>query len=382
MALPGWANSGDSLQFTARHEVFHDSNLFRVAPGRQTTAGGPSTSDTINTTRLGVQYDKQYSLQRIELDAALVDRRYKRFSYLDFSALDYRANWHWAATPRIRGNLTADRVTRSNSYSDVANVANRNLRVDDALQLNGEAEVGAAWRLIGAVVQRRQSNEQVVLQDRDFKVRTAVGGLRHVYPSGTYYGYGVRLSRGEYLNRTADAGLPTEFRQTVHEINGLWKLSGKTQLDGSLGYLRRVHSNAPQRDFSTPLAQLRLRWTPTGKLRLDAEVEQTYRVTQTDYASYSIDRSVSLVPAWHATAHTTVRLQLEHRRQDYRGALAVSPPPAHRDDITRLARLAIDWRPRDAVLLTMQIQTEHRSSSYTDFNYSTHGISLAGRLRF
>lgn len=381
-ASSAWANSGDSLQFSARHEVFYDNNLFRVSPDRQLSTADSDTSDTINTTTLGVRYDKQYSLQRIEVDARLVNQRYSRFGYLDFAALDYRANWHWSATPRIRGNLVADRTTRSNSYSDVSNVSARNLRRDDTLRLNGEADLGAALRLIGAIGQRRQSNEQVVLQDRDAKVRSVLGGLRYVYPSGSYIGYGIRESRGEYLNRAAESGLPTDFRQTTHEIDGVWRLSGKTQISGTLSYVRRVHSNAGFRDFSTPLAELRVRWMPTGKLRLDAELEQAYTVTQTDYASYAVGRSISLVPSWAATAHTTVRLQLQHREQDYRGGLSISPLPAHRNDITRLARLALDWQPREAVLLTVQVQTEHRSSSYTDFNYSTHGVSLAGQLRF
>lgn len=381
LASAAFADVPDTLEVSARHELFYDSNLFRRSPNQP--ASTRSRSDTINTTTLGLQLDKSYSLQRFEVDANFVERRYRNFNYLDFSTLDYRGNWHWAATPWLRGNLIADRRTRPNSDADIADTSARNLRTEDELRLSGEANLGAAVRLFGAVGQERQTNEQLVVQDRDSKTRSSLAGLRYVFPSGSSIGYGVRLSQGEYLRQLADRGTGPTFEQTEHQVSGNWNVSGKTTLIGSLSYLKRTHQNVPFRDFSTPLGELQLRWTPTGKLRVDARLAQTYTVTHTDYASYSVGRRITLAPSWSATAHTTVRLQLEHFDQEFRGG---RPEDSllldDRDDTVRLARLALDWRPREALLLTLQLQTERRSSSFANFTYRTHGASLAARLRF
>lgn len=381
LPVPVWANRGDSLQFSARHEVAHDSNLFRVAPGRQPSGG---KSDTLNTTTVGVQFDKMYSLQRLELDASLVHRRYRNFDYLNFSAVDYRGAWHWAATPHLRGILSADRQTRPNSYADVANIAARNLRTEDRFGFTGELDLAETLQFVAGFGQRRLSNEQTVLQDRDSRIRTVAGGLRYRYPSGSYLGYDYKLSRGVYLNGPGAASVttPVDFDQSEHEVTARWAFSAKTSMRGSLSYLRRSHPQAPQRDFSLPLAEIRLHWEPTGKISVDAGVERGFIVTHNEYASYAVGSRFSLRPTWNATAKTSVRLQLEYLDQQYKGALNRAAQFSGRDDATRLARLALDWRPRDALLLTLQLQTEKRSSNFGNFDYNTHGASLAARLQF
>lgn len=381
---PAWPANDDTLQISARYQLLHDSNVLRVSSLNRQPVGGSSTrSDTIGMTTLGVLLDKSYSLQRFEVDANLVDRRYRNFDYLSFTTLDYRAAWHWSATPRVRGLLLADHRRRSNSYSDVSNVAARNLRTDDILRLDGEADLGAAVRLIGSVGQVRTSNEQAVLDDRDERTRSVAAGVRYVYPSGSSVSYRLRRAQGEYLNRERDASLlPTRFDQTEHEISAGWSLTSKTSVSGQLSYLRRTHPGVPQRDFSAPLGEVRMRWAPTGKLRLDAGVARTYRVSHTDYASYALGRRIMLIPTWDATAHTSLRLQLEHWDQDYGGRLPSAPHATDRNDITRLARLALDWRPRESILLTLLLQTERRSSSYNGFDYRTHGAGVSARVQF
>lgn len=376
-----WANSEDNLQFSARHETSYDSNLFRIAPGRRPNS---DKSDTINATTLGVKYDKEYSLQRIELEASLVHRRYRNFSYLDFSALDYRTVWNWSATQHLRGTLFATRQTRANSYADVSNIGLRNLREEDILGFTGELDLGRALRLVGGLGQRRLSNEQVVLQDRDSRVRTVSGGLRYVYPSGSYVGYGYKLSRGAYLNHipnSSETG-PVDFDQTEHELAANWALTGKTSVRGSVSYLSRKHIDAPQRDFSTPLAEILVRWSPTGKVVIDAGLERAFIASQTDYASYAVGSRFSLRPTWNATAHLSVRMQLEYFDQEYKGALDPAALFTGREDATRLARIALDWRPQEALLFTLQLQAEKRASNFNSFDYTTHGASLSARLRF
>jgi exopolysaccharide biosynthesis operon protein EpsL len=366
--------------------VLYDSNLLRLSSGfrGQIIPGVSSRSDVINTSTLGLHLDKAYSLQRIELDAYLVKQDYNTFDYLNFSALNYRAAWHWSLTPRVRGNLSTTRDTRSNSFADVANVTRRNLRRDSTTRLDVEADLGAATRLVGALTQQRQRNEQAVVDDRDATIRGVMAGMRYVYPSGSFVGYGLRVSRGQYLRSPSDFSTTraSDFDQTENELVARWILSGRTRLDGRISYLRRSHQDASERDFSTPLAELRMVWTPTAKVRLETLLARTYTVTHTDYASYTIRNRFALMPSWTIGPHTNLRLQLEQSNQIYDGALPSSTFLLDREDTTRLARLGIDWYPRESILLTVQVQTERRTSSFTGFDYRTHGASLNAQVRF
>lgn len=380
------ADRDDTLQFSARHELFYDSNLLRLSPSfkGQVVPGVSTRSDVINTSTLGLHLNKPYSLQRIELDAFALRQEYRNFDYLNYSALNYRAAWHWSLTPRLRGDVSTQRDTHSNSASDVANVTRRNLRRDTWTRLNAEADLGAAVRLLGALSQRRISNEQFVAEDRDSNVRSVFAGLRYVFPSGSSVGYGYRVASGGYLRDADDAPdvRGSKFDQTEHEIAARWNWSGRTSFEGRVAYVNRRHAERPERDFGTPLAELRMRWAPTGKLRLDTLVARTFTATHTDYASYSTRDRIALTPSWAMTAHTSVRLQLEQSEQKFRGAPPDSLYTFDRDDTVRLARLAMDWRPRETITLTVQLQTERRSSTFTGFDYRTHGASLAAQVRF
>src|SRR5450830_99109 len=108
---PVWAQTQDTVTFTASATQMTDSNLFRLPASTDfiTRIGKPSAEEHIGITSLALNFSKAYSQQRIELGLNLIDYKYQNFSYLSFTASNYNAAWRWALTPRLVGSLSTDR---------------------------------------------------------------------------------------------------------------------------------------------------------------------------------------------------------------------------------------------------------------------------------
>ena len=70
-----FADAQDTLNLTVGASLMHDDNLFRLSSDAnpQALLGTSQKSDTIRVTTVGLKFAKDYSLQRFELEASLVD---------------------------------------------------------------------------------------------------------------------------------------------------------------------------------------------------------------------------------------------------------------------------------------------------------------------
>ncbi|MCB1998948.1 MAG: putative exosortase B-associated extracellular polysaccharide biosynthesis transporter EpsL, partial [Rhodoferax sp.] len=111
VAAAAWAEGADDLRFSASLGQLRDSNLFRLPSGVDPTPliGRSSAAETVNITALGVNYQRSYSLQRVEFDVRVTDYKYQNFDYLSFLAKNYRAAWNWSYTPHLYGVLRTTR---------------------------------------------------------------------------------------------------------------------------------------------------------------------------------------------------------------------------------------------------------------------------------
>nr|WP_315190070.1 XrtB/PEP-CTERM-associated polysaccharide biosynthesis outer membrane protein EpsL [uncultured Albidiferax sp.] len=386
IASTALADAEDSINMSARYMLQTDSNLFRIASNLspQTALGTSTKSDTIDITSVGLSWNKSYSLQKFQLTTSIVDSRYKNFDYLNFDALNYSAAWNWSVTPRVRGVLSADRKQALNNTIQFVSVAERNVRTDTALRFNTDVDLGAAVHLIGGVDQARSTNELSVSQEGDSSVRSASLGLRYVFPSGNFVSYRMRQGNGDYYNRAQNtvSAIPNSFDETEHEFRAAWALTGKTALTARLAHFKRNHTGLAQRDYSGPTGDISLNWDVTSKIDLTAVIARTLSAYQTDSSSFIAGNRFTLSPVWRTTAHTSLRFNYDYLTQSYRGALPGSALPGNRQDTTRSSQLALDWSPRQSILLTLALQNQKRSSNVADSDFKSNGASVSAQLNF
>jgi exopolysaccharide biosynthesis operon protein EpsL len=379
LCLSAQADELDTLQFYASEKVQHDSNPFRLPDSAN------ARSDTTAVTTLGVKLNKPVGLQRFEFDVNLEDHRYKRFTNLDFTGVNYAAAWRWSFTPALHGNLTSDRREYVDNTADVQLDAqglpqlNLNRRTARSTLLDAEYEIDGAWRVLGGVFERVSTSSQPTFEG-DSKVRGLEVGARRVFSSGTSLAYRFRNGRGEYSDvlSTAPAG---DFKDREHEVSLDWAPSGKTTVRAKLAHFDRAHDRLAERDFSGVVGQADVNWAVTGKTSVLWGAARELGSYQTNTSSYYQGYRFFVAPTWRATEKIAVRLRYDHGMRDFRGA-APGFAAIDRKDTTRLASLALEWQAARALKLVGSLQRDKRTSTAPGVDYVSNSVGVLAQLSF
>ena len=238
------AEGANDLRFRASTALVHDSNLFRLSSlaNVQALLGRSSAAETISVIGFGVNYDKSYSLQRVEFDMGLNKYNYQNFSYLDFTAINYNATWNWAYTPALQGKLTTSRNQTLNNFSDFQGFNQRNVRADTSTRLDATYELDARWRVSAGLGQSARNNSIQTTQESDFRQTSVDAGVRYVLASGSSIGYQLRSSGGTY---TTNRAIPSpgffdnRFSQIDNEILLTWAVNRDSTADFRVGQRNR-----------------------------------------------------------------------------------------------------------------------------------------------
>lgn len=381
-----WAEGNQDLQFRASATVVHDSNLFRLPSSANLPAliGRTSTAEKVAVSSLGVNYNKAYSLQNLELDLSLVKYDYQNFSYLGFSALNYRAAWQYALTPRFRGTFSTSRDKTLNSFVDFRGFNVRNERTETTTRLDGTYELGASWRLLGGLSHTGLDNSLPVNSEADSRRITANAGLRYVLPSGSSIGYTLRASDGTYTSNRPQPSpgfFDDRFHQTEHELRVIWALSRDTSADIRATHLSRSYPTYGQRDFSGMVGGINLTWAYSPKLGLAAGWTRELSSFETANFNYSQTDRFSLGPVWQLSPKATVRVQLAHAVRNF-GGTPTGIVTLQRRDVTRDASLSLDWQPYTFLSLSASVQNARRTSSLAGFDYSANTFNLSAQFTY
>ena len=160
----------------------------------------------------------------------------------------------------------------------------------------------------------------------------------------------------------------------------MWKLTGKSELNGRLTYLDREHDHFSQRDFSGFTGNLTYRWIPTGKVYIDTSLARSLSSFQEFTDSYYQADSLTIAPTWVATAKTKVSLKGLYSERDFHGAII--PVADMRKDKIRALLLSADWQPTRTILVNGTVQRESRTSSVSGLDYTANSIGVSAQLTF
>lgn len=381
-----WAEGNQDLQFRASAAVVHDSNIFRLPAGAdtQTLIGRKSAAEKVGVTTLGVNYNKAYSLQNVELDVSMVKYDYQNFSYLGFSALNYRGAWRYALTPRLRGTLSTTRDKTLNSFVDFRGFNVRNERTDINTRLDGTYELGANWRLIAGLTRSTLDNSLPINSEADSRRIIGDIGVRYVLPSGSALGYTLRHANGVYTSNRPQpsAGFfDDHFQQTEHELQLTLALSRDTSANFRAGYLQRNYPTYSQRDFDGLIGGATLNWAYSPKLGISAGWTRSLGSFETADFNYAQTDRFSIGPVWQLSPKATVRVQLAHAVRNF-GGTPTGLVTLQRRDITRDASLSLDWQPYTFLSLSASLQNARRTSSLAGFDYSANTINLSAQFTY
>jgi exopolysaccharide biosynthesis operon protein EpsL len=357
------------LSWQAGAQWQHDNNVLRSSQG--------PVADHIWVANAGMRLDKTFSQQRLELQAKLDAYRYQRSSSLDFNALNYLAAWHWALGPAWSGRIAAERRQWVDRLGD-ASASGLIRRTETAQMLQAQHRLGADWRALGGLFERRQDNTDPSGQEPDTTLRGGELGLRYVLPADHSLSYRLRQGQGSYSGSAATVG---DFTEREHAFDWNWSATGQLRLQGQFGHLARDHAQQPGRDFSGWVARAGAQWELSGKTSLGAGLVRELAAYQTLDASYYEGDRLYVAPQWQAGVKTLLRLRLEQGERRYKGALP-GALAAGRQDRLRLTSLELQWQALRSLSLTASAQRDQRRSNQAGADYRASILALSAQASF
>lgn len=407
LAAPGFAVAAqpeDALNFAVGAAYRYEDNLFRIDDDTdpETVAGKSRRSDLISTYNVGIKIDKQYSLQRFQLDLMAIKNDYQTYDYLDFTAKNYRAAWLWSLTPDLTGTVLLSREQVQNNFADFLTQTNQvingqSVQTNELRSFTADWRVGAGLHLLGGVSEIRSRNDSDFTAVGDYVQRGGEVGVKYVSRADNYISLVQRQSTGDYEGREFNAvsQFDNGFDQRETEVQLNYRLTGKSLIDARLGYVDREHDNFSARDYDGMVGQLAHIWTPTGKLRITTSLSRSLASFQQFFNSYYVADTFAISPVWDLTAKTKIRARYSYSERDYRGALR-TPVVAGgivytgplRDDKVHGLTLSAEWQATRALLVTGTLQHETRDSNFdgsggfNSLDYDANSIGISGQLLF
>jgi exopolysaccharide biosynthesis operon protein EpsL len=374
------ADELDTLQFKVGETVQHDSNIFRLSDAAPLPVSRSQRADTLAVTNVGVKFNKAYSLQRFELEAEASNYHYSKFSDLNFTAANYAAAWRWAATPKVHGNLTTSRREYVDYTVDVQQQGKVNHRTDTASLADAEYELGASWRVVGGVFDRRTRNSEPLAFVPQTTVRGAEAGFRYVFREGESLSYRYRTGHGDFYNPSSVLS-SSPIRDREHEFRADFLPTATTNVQARMSHFNREHTNVPSRDFSGWQGEVNAGWAVTGKTTLAGGFVKELNSYQTNVDNYYDGYRVFVAPVYKPSIKTAVKLRYDYGVRNFKGA-PTGFVPSGRSDRIQLASLAFEYEPIRALSLAAGVQRDKRTSNVQFADYKSNSVFASALFRF
>jgi exopolysaccharide biosynthesis operon protein EpsL len=381
---------GDRLELFAAQGLTRDDNVFRISSQSDpaTDLGTSSKDDVYHTTSFGFNLDLPVSRQRFLGGVAWDDRRYDRFSVLNFTGRHGRAVWQWQAGNELSGEL-GHRQTRA--LASLANVqsgvqsSTPNPLETHRTHINATYLLTPRWQLRGELSRLDQSNEVPALQVNDIRLDAVDLTVTYATPARNQIALGLQLANGDLPNPFPVAGslVDNSYQQRGVNLATAWTITGKSHVSVQTGWVDRSYAQLPQREFEGAEFHVQYDWQPTGKLALTALAQRRISTVEEINVGFVRVKGVALRPMLRPTEKIQVSAELEYSDRDYLGdpGLVLGTVPA-RTDRVRSAGLMVHYRPMRTVTFDMALRRETRSSTAAFGDYVANIFSASVRVGF
>jgi hypothetical protein len=393
VASSAWAQDTPPLTLTAAYTVQADDNLLRLADGVVTPS---PRDDRIGISTLGVLFHTVQGLQSLEFDASVVDYRHSNYSSLDYTAHNYAGAWHWAVTPRLRGNLTANQHEQPNS--SMGNSAPNQQRQTN-YRADADYEVAGPWHVLAGI-----SEDQHVSQypdsstngtnSTDNRNRARELGLRYNASTGSWLKLAIKAGDGNYLGSSNES-----YQQPEEDLRVHWSISEATSLDAYITQIERRHDTFTLLDFSGHNYGANASWAVTARSTLVLGyahelavilIPQSQQVVSLPFSNL---KAIVVTPAggwfteqdslswgwnWETSSRTQVRLRQAMQRVNYRNA---RNGPGEHQDSSRDTSLALVWSPGRQWQISTTLQ-QSSGSTPDQQNYTSNQLSLSAQFSY
>jgi exopolysaccharide biosynthesis operon protein EpsL len=400
LPISGYAQDQDVIRVTAGAAFERHDNIFRLDTGVDPTAGyGKSArSETILRGDLGIQFDRELSLQRFRAGLNLQPNKYQNYSRFDHLAYTGELNWDWEISGPLSGRVGA-RFSRGllgfNQILVRSGAVTSAVDKNEISRLNpyftARVRITPSWFLEGSVDQIKVSNSATAFLPGNFTTNGVEAGLRFAPGTGTELSFLGRSARGKYdflqltdfLGQNLATGVDNSFKQTEILTRLRVRPSEDTLIAGSIGYTQRKYDAFNQRNFGGLTSELSLDWRPSGGFFMNATLDRSIGLPGVFSANYIDITQLRLAPRLVLTGKTSLTGLVQYATWNYKGdpGIVNSPGLVRKDNIVTLqAGVLYDYSR--AISFTADLRREQRTTNLVGADFVNNVIIGGVRGQF
>jgi exopolysaccharide biosynthesis operon protein EpsL len=388
-APAAWALGNDTLFLRADANATYNSNVLGISNQLPPTLaeqllGGRRQGDWIIGYGAGLRLDLPVSRQRFQLDASATWYRYNQYSDLNYTGYAVRGIWNWRAGNDWYGQINAG-AAQSRQPNTTGIGINPPILVKNYDELvDVHYALTPRWEFNGALNAAQARYDAAAFQSGDFNMTAQSIGATYRTPSGN--GTGVRLTfeQGEWPNQppVGTALLDNRYTQYTLAMVFDWRLTGRSQLSGNVGYTARTRSTVGQSNrVDGPSGQIDYTYSLGGKSRIQASLYQTFGPLNDPTATYAQTTGLNLGYAYQATAKLGLQANASWQQIAYLGESLI-PDSAQRRDTYATFGLGAKYQATRTLAFSVGAQYQNRDSNIPLAAYDVYIVYLNVNIEF
>lgn len=373
----GAADETDTFQPYISETIIYDDNLFRLSDkvDSKLLTGKSERWDVNNRLSAGAKLYFPIGRQEFTFEGNIADNRFVNNDHLNHLSTSDKATWKWELGNSLVGTMNYGYRQYMGRFTNT-NYFGKDLIIDNTALFDINYKFNPSWRLNGRYQWLDSQHSASVRKFLDFTSDTGIIGIHYRSPANNTFGVQVRRTDARLPNRERTLSTLVDNQYREHEFGAVykWAITGKSVLDGHVGYLMRHHEQFSQRDFEGEIWQVNYQWTPTGKTSITLSGWKNLLTgTQDLTASYIIAEGFSISPTWSATPKIAVQAKFSWEEREYAGDPDVLEGVQTRKDTIIGSQLSLSYNFTDNGQLNIVYRREDRDSSrlFSDYEFNT-----------
>jgi len=367
-------NSPNNVDFFIADQFTFDDNLYRLPSNVDvsTVAPPPATrQDGFNSLTLGGNGRWFSDSQTFGLNIRADDNRFIHNDSLNNISGKGDLEWDWQLATFWSGQVGVS------YYRGLANFADTGYYARDVVQRADyfgsiRYDLGPHWAIYGGFIGADTKHSAEAEQLYDYHSKAGNVGIELATSSQNTVALDYRFTDATFPQNFVLNGTPynSDYNEETARILVRYVFSAATELDASVGYLKRDYPQSSFAAFSGDIWKAALQWQPTDNLQFVLTGWRQLSAYIEAESDYFVSTGVALAPTWIVADTLSLSVGGSRENHDY--------IPSSPSDLTFTARVDNMWTgqgrlsytPTSSLTFKLAVIYEKRVSNQPQFQYN------------
>jgi hypothetical protein len=366
--------SPNNIDFFVADQFTFDDNIYKLAPNVDvTTAVGPMATrqDGFNSFTLGGNGRWFSDSQTFGLDFRADDNRFVHNDSLNNISGKGNLEWDWRLATFWSGQVGVS------YYRALANFADTGYYALDMVQRADyfgslRYDIGPHWAIYGGFIGADTTHSAEAEQLYDFRSKAGNVGIELATSSQNTLGFDYRFTDATFPQDYIVNGVPfdSDYKEETARVLVKYVFSPATEVDASVGYLRREYPQSSFATFSGDIWKVAVQWQPTDNWQFVLTSWRQLTAYVEAESDYFVSTGVALAPTWKVADTLSLSVGVSRENHDYIPSSPSDLTNTERQDKATIGQGRVSYSPTSSLTFKLAVIYEKRESNEPQFQYN------------